>query len=148
MYSWRGATIQNILDFERDYPEAAVFLMEQNYRSTQRILEVANALIAHNEQRKPKQLWTDAGAGELVVSYKAEDEHDEAFFVASEIERLREHEGYRYRDIAIFYRTNAQSRVVEDVLMRDRHALPGVRRRSVLPAQGDQGRPRRTSGCS
>ena len=118
VYSWRGATIQNILDFERDYPEAAVFLMEQNYRSTQRILEVANALIAHNEQRKPKQLWTDAGAGELVVSYKAEDEHDEAFFVASEIERLREHEGYRYRDVAIFYRTNAQSRVVEDVLMR------------------------------
>jgi DNA helicase-2/ATP-dependent DNA helicase PcrA len=72
VYSWRGATIQNILDFERDYPEAAVFLMEQNYRSTQRILEVANALIAHNVQRKPKELWTDAGAGELVVSYKAE----------------------------------------------------------------------------
>jgi DNA helicase-2/ATP-dependent DNA helicase PcrA len=118
VYSWRGATIQNILDFERDYPEAAVFLMEQNYRSTQRILEVANALIAHNVQRKPKELWTDAGAGELVVSYKAEDEHDEAFFVASEIERLRDQEGHRYRDVAIFYRTNAQSRVVEDVLMR------------------------------
>jgi DNA helicase II / ATP-dependent DNA helicase PcrA len=118
VYSWRGATIQNILDFERDYPEAAVFLMEQNYRSTQRILEVANALIAHNQQRKPKELWTDAGAGELVVSYKAEDEHDEAFFVASEIERLRDQEGYRYRDVAIFYRTNAQSRVIEDVLMR------------------------------
>ena len=118
VYSWRGATIQNILDFERDYPEAAVFLMEQNYRSSQRILEVANALIEHNQQRKPKQLWTDAGAGELVVSYKAEDEHDEAFFVASEIERLRDQEGYRYRDVAIFYRTNAQSRVVEDVLMR------------------------------
>jgi DNA helicase II / ATP-dependent DNA helicase PcrA len=118
VYSWRGATIQNILDFERDYPEAAVFLMEQNYRSTQRILEVANALIAHNQQRKPKELWTDAGAGELVVSYKAEDEHDEAFFVASELERLRDQEGYRYRDVAIFYRTNAQSRVIEDVLMR------------------------------
>jgi DNA helicase-2/ATP-dependent DNA helicase PcrA len=95
-----------------------VFLMEQNYRSTQRILEVANALIAHNVQRKPKQLWTDAGAGELVVSYTAEDEHDEAFFVASEIERLREQEGYRYGDVAVFYRTNAQSRVIEDVLMR------------------------------
>jgi DNA helicase-2/ATP-dependent DNA helicase PcrA len=118
VYSWRGATIQNILDFERDYPEAAVFLMEQNYRSTQRILEVANALIAHNQLRKPKQLWTDAGEGELVVSYRAEDEHDEAFFVANEIERLCEQEGYRYRDVAVFYRTNAQSRVLEDVFMR------------------------------
>jgi DNA helicase-2/ATP-dependent DNA helicase PcrA len=118
VYSWRGATIQNILDFERDYPEAAVFLMEQNYRSTQRILEVANALIAHNQLRKPKQLWTDAGEGELVVSYRAEDEHDEAFFVANEIERLCEQEGYRCRDVAVFYRTNAQSRVLEDVFMR------------------------------
>jgi DNA helicase-2/ATP-dependent DNA helicase PcrA len=118
VYSWRGATIQNILDFERDYPEAAVFLMEQNYRSTQNILAVANALIEHNQQRKPKQLWTDAGAGELVVGYKAEDEHEEAFFVASEIERLRDQEGYLFSDMAIFYRTNAQSRVVEDVLMR------------------------------
>jgi DNA helicase-2/ATP-dependent DNA helicase PcrA len=118
VYSWRGATIQNILDFEQDYPEAQVFLMEQNYRSTGNILEVANALIAENTQRKPKTLWTDAGAGELVVSYKAQDEHDEAFFVASEVERLREQEGYRASDVAIFYRTNAQSRVLEDVFMR------------------------------
>jgi ATP-dependent DNA helicase UvrD/PcrA len=118
VYSWRGATIQNILDFERDYPDAAVFLMEQNYRSTQNILEIANALIAHNVQRKPKSLWTEAQTGELTVRYRAEDEHDEAFFLAEEIERLRETEGFRYRDVAIFYRTNAQSRVVEDVLMR------------------------------
>ena len=118
VYSWRGATIKNILDFERDYPDAAVFLMEQNYRSTQNILEIANALIEHNVQRKPKSLWTEAGSGELTVQYRAEDEHDEAFFVADEIERLRESEGYRYRDVAVFYRTNAQSRVIEDVLMR------------------------------
>ena len=89
VYSWRGATIKNILDFERDYPDAAVFLMEQNYRSTQNILEIANALIEHNVQRKPKSLWTEAGNGELTVQYRAEDEHDEAFFVADEIERLR-----------------------------------------------------------
>jgi len=118
VYSWRGATIKNILDFERDYPDATVFLMEQNYRSTQSILEVANALIEHNVQRKPKSLWTEAGGGELTVRYRAEDEHDEAFFVADEIERLRANEGYRYGDVAVFYRTNAQSRVMEDVLMR------------------------------
>ena len=118
VYSWRGATIQNLLDFERDYPDAAVFLMEQNYRSTQNILEIANALIEHNVQRKPKSLWTEAGNGDLTVRYRAEDEHDEAFFVADEIERLRQSEGFRYGDVAVFYRTNAQSRVVEDVLMR------------------------------
>jgi DNA helicase-2/ATP-dependent DNA helicase PcrA len=118
VYSWRGATIQNILDFERDYPDVQVFLMEQNYRSTGNILSVANALIEHNTQRKPKVLWTDAAAGELVVSFKANDEHEEALFVASEVERLREDEGHRYRDIAVFYRTNAQSRVVEDIFMR------------------------------
>jgi DNA helicase-2/ATP-dependent DNA helicase PcrA len=118
VYSWRGATIQNILDFERDYPDAAVFLMEQNYRSTQNILAVANALIERNVQRKPKSLWTEAAGGELTVQYRAQDEHEEAFFLASEIERLREQEGYRYRDMAVFYRTNAQSRVIEDVLVR------------------------------
>jgi DNA helicase-2/ATP-dependent DNA helicase PcrA len=118
VYSWRGATIQNLLDFERDYPDAAVFLMEQNYRSTQNILEVANALIEHNQQRKPKSLWTEAAGGELTVQFRAEDEHEEAFFVSNEIERLREQEGFRYDDVAVFYRTNAQSRVIEDVLMR------------------------------
>jgi DNA helicase-2/ATP-dependent DNA helicase PcrA len=118
VYSWRGATIRNILDFERDYPDAQVFLMEQNYRSTGNILAVANALIEHNDQRKPKLLWTDAAAGELVVSFRANDEHEEALFVAGEIERLREEEGFRYRDMAVFYRTNAQSRVLEDIAMR------------------------------
>ncbi len=118
VYSWRGATIQNLLDFERDYPDAEVFLMEQNYRSTQNILAVANALIEHNVQRKPKSLWTEGVNGELAVRFRADSEHDEAAFVAQEIERLVESEGYRYRDVAVFYRTNAQSRVLEDIFMR------------------------------
>jgi DNA helicase-2/ATP-dependent DNA helicase PcrA len=118
VYSWRGATIQNLLDFERDYPDAAVFLMEQNYRSTSNILAVANALIEHNVQRKPKSLWTETEGGELAVRFRADDEHEEALFVAEETHRLVDEEGFRYTDIAIFYRTNAQSRVLEDVFMR------------------------------
>src|SRR6266516_384462 len=92
--------------------------MEQNYRSTQSILDAANALIEHNVQRKPKSLWTESDRGDLVVRYRADNEHDEAWFVAGEIERLVQEEGYRYADVAIFYRTNAQSRVLEDVFMR------------------------------
>ena len=118
VYSWRGATIQNLLDFERDYPDAAVFLMEQNYRSTKAILEVANALIFHNLQRKPKSLWTEEQQGELPVRFRAENEHEEALFVAEEAHRLVEEGAYRYADMAVFYRTNAQSRVLEDVFMR------------------------------
>jgi len=118
VYSWRGATIQNLLDFERDYPDAAVFLMEQNYRSTSNILAVANALIEHNLQRKPKSLWTETEGGELAVRFRADNEHEEALFVAEETHRLVEEEGYRYADVAVFYRTNAQSRVLEDVFMR------------------------------
>jgi DNA helicase-2/ATP-dependent DNA helicase PcrA len=118
VYSWRGATIQNLMDFEHDYPDAAVFVMEQNYRSTQSILEVANELISHNVQRKPKSLWTDSDRGDLVVRFRADNEHDEAWFVASEIERLVQEEGFRYSDIVVFYRTNAQSRVLEDVFPR------------------------------
>jgi DNA helicase-2/ATP-dependent DNA helicase PcrA len=118
VYSWRGATIQNLLDFEHDYPDAAIFVMEQNYRSTQSILELANALIEHNIQRKPKSLWTDSDQGDLAVRFKAENEHDEAWYVANEVERLVQEEGERYGDIAVFYRTNAQSRVLEDVFMR------------------------------
>src|SRR5438105_5079023 len=120
VYSWRGATIQNLLDFERDYPDAAVFLMEQNYRSTQNILAVANALIEHNVQRKPKSLWTSGPHGELGVRYRADNEHEESGFVAQEIDRLVESEGHRYGDIAVFYRTNAHSRVVEAMFMQRR----------------------------
>jgi len=118
VYSWRGATIQNLLDFERDYPDAAVFLMEQNYRSTKAILEAANALIFHNLQRKPKSLWTEGQQGELPVRFRAENEHEEALFVAEEAHRLVEEGAHRYSDVAVFYRTNAQSRVLEDVFMR------------------------------
>jgi ATP-dependent DNA helicase UvrD/PcrA len=118
VYSWRGATIQNLLDFERDYPDAEVFLMEQNYRSTSNILAVANALIERNLQRKPKSLWTETPGGELAVRYRADDEHEEALYVAEETHRLVEQEGHRYSDVAIFYRTNAQSRVLEDIFMR------------------------------
>ncbi|MGZ8626369.1 MAG: DNA helicase PcrA [Actinomycetota bacterium] len=118
VYSWSGATIQNLLDFERDYPDAKVFLMEQNYRSTSNILAVANALIEHNVQRKPKSLWTETDGGELAVRYRADNEHEEALFVAEETHRLVDEEGHRYSDLAIFYRTNAQSRVLEDVFMR------------------------------
>jgi DNA helicase-2/ATP-dependent DNA helicase PcrA len=118
VYSWRGATIQNLLDFERDWPQAQVFLMEQNYRSTQNILAIANALIEHNVQRKPKSLWTETPGGELAVRFRADNEHEEALFVAEEVHRLVDEEGHRYSDVAIFYRTNAQSRVLEDVFMR------------------------------
>jgi DNA helicase-2/ATP-dependent DNA helicase PcrA len=119
IYSWRGATIQNLLDFEHDYPDAQEFILDQNYRSTRTILEVANALIEHNIQRKPKNLWTDSAHGSPVVRYRAENEHDEAWFVAQEVEGLVNDQGEAsYGDVAVFYRTNAQSRVLEDVFMR------------------------------
>jgi DNA helicase-2/ATP-dependent DNA helicase PcrA len=118
VYAFRGADYRNLARFEEAFPNATVILLEQNYRSTQNILSAANALIQHNRSRKPKVLWTDAGPGEKVVRYLSDDEHDEAAFVAAEIEKLRDNDGYRYRDASIFYRTNAQSRVVEEVFTR------------------------------
>lgn len=118
IYAFRGATIRNIEDFEKDFPNATSILLEQNYRSTQSILSAANAVIAHNQGRRPKKLWTDQGQGEKLVGYVADSEADEASFVVEEIDRLRETAGYRYGDIAIFYRTNAQSRAVEDMFVR------------------------------
>ncbi|HVM12508.1 MAG TPA: DNA helicase PcrA, partial [Actinomycetota bacterium] len=119
IYSWRGATIRNLLDFESDYPDAREFILDQNYRSTRTILEVANALIEHNLQRKPKNLWTESEGGHPVVRHRADNEHDEAFFVATEVERLVQDEAdCSYADVAVFYRTNAQSRVLEDVFMK------------------------------
>ncbi|HET7529552.1 MAG TPA: DNA helicase PcrA [Mycobacteriales bacterium] len=118
IYAFRGATIRNILQFEADYPDATVVLLEQNYRSTQTILSAANAVIAKNPNRKPKRLWSDAGAGEQIVGFVAENEHDEAAWVAGEIDRLSDEHGVRPCDVAIFYRTNAQSRVFEDVFIR------------------------------
>jgi DNA helicase II / ATP-dependent DNA helicase PcrA len=117
IYGFRGADIRNILDFERDFPGTTVVKLEQNYRSTQTILSAANAVVANNRGRKPKQLWTELGSGEPVRVRELEDEHAEARFVASEIERLAD-EGISRREIAVFYRTNAQSRVLEDTLVR------------------------------
>ncbi len=118
IYAFRGATIRNILEFERDYPQATTILLEQNYRSTQTILSAANAVIARNPNRKPKNLWSDAGAGEKIRGYVADNEHDEAAWVAGEIDRLADTEGVQPFQVAVFYRTNAQSRVFEEVFIR------------------------------
>jgi DNA helicase-2/ATP-dependent DNA helicase PcrA len=118
IYAFRGATIRNILQFEEDYPDATTILLEQNYRSTQTILSAANAVIERNENRRPKNLWTDAGAGEQITGYVADSEHDEAQFVADEIDRLTDAGEAVPGDVAVFYRTNAQSRVFEEVFIR------------------------------
>lgn len=117
IYSWRSADIRNILNFERDYPDATIVLLEQNYRSTQTILDAAHAVIAGNKQRKEKAIWTDAGAGEPIVVYEAYDEAEEADFVANETAALAQ-AGQRYADIAVMYRTNAQSRALEEAFIR------------------------------
>ena len=118
IYAFRGADIRNILDFERDFPDATRITLERNYRSTQTILDAANAVIAHNTQRLDKHLWTDVGQGAPVVRYTADNAHDEAAFVAEEVDRLVDEHGYRPGDCAVFYRTNAQSRVLEEILIR------------------------------
>jgi DNA helicase-2/ATP-dependent DNA helicase PcrA len=118
IYAFRGATIRNILEFERDYPNAHTILLEQNYRSTQTILNAANAVIDRNTSRKPKRLWSDQGAGEQIVGYVADTEHAEADWVAREIDRLTDNHDVRPGDVAVFYRTNAQSRVFEEVFIR------------------------------
>ena len=121
IYAFRGADIRNISEFERDYPGAKVVLLEQNYRSTQTILNAANAVISHNFDRKDKKLWTDVGAGEKIVGFTGYSQHDEAQFVADEIEALHRG-GLAYGDVAVFYRTNSQSRALEEIFIRS--ALP------------------------
>jgi DNA helicase-2/ATP-dependent DNA helicase PcrA len=118
IYAFRGATIRNITEFEADYPNARTILLEQNYRSTQTILTAANAVIERNPDRRPKRLWTDAGSGAGIVGYVADNEHDEASFVAEEIDRLCDAGDARPGDVAVFYRTNAQSRALEEVFIR------------------------------
>lgn len=118
IYGFRGADIRNILEFESDYPDARVVKLEQNYRSTQIILDAANYVVSHNMGRKPKTLWTSNATGEAITTYQAENEHDEAAFVASDIARLKELEGRSHKDFALFYRTNAQSRVFEEIFVR------------------------------
>lgn len=118
IYAFRGATIRNIEDFERDYPDATTILLEQNYRSTQNILSAANSVIARNTGRRDKRLWTAEGAGELIVGYVADNEHDEARFVAEEIDALAQKGEITYNDVAVFYRTNNSSRSFEEVFIR------------------------------
>ncbi|MFI6675399.1 DNA helicase PcrA [Kribbella sp. NPDC050470] len=130
IYAFRGATIRNILAFEEDFAGAETILLEQNYRSTQTILSAANAVIARNEGRKAKNLWSDQGQGEQIAVYVADNEHDEAQFVADEIDRLTDADGVKPSDVAVFYRTNAQSRVFEEVFIRTGHpykVVGGVR---------------------
>jgi DNA helicase II / ATP-dependent DNA helicase PcrA len=118
IYAFRGATIRNIEEFEQDYPEARTILLEQNYRSTQTILRAANAVIARNEGRRKKNLWSDTGDGARIIGYVGDNEHDEASFVARSIDRLGDDHGVRPGDVAVFYRTNAQSRALEEVFVR------------------------------
>ena len=118
IYAFRGATIRNIEDFERDYPDARTILLEQNYRSTQTILTAANSVIARNSGRRDKRLWTDSGDGELIVGYVADNEHDEARFIADEIDALASRGEITYNDVAVFYRTNNSSRALEEVFIR------------------------------
>ncbi len=118
IYAFRGANIRNIMQFEADYPDAKTILLEQNYRSTQNILSAANAVISNNENRKEKNLWSEAGSGATIVGYVAESEHDEAQFVVNEIAKLQDLGKSNPGDTAIFYRTNAQSRVFEEVFLR------------------------------
>ena len=118
IYAFRGATIRNIEEFERDYPDARTILLEQNYRSTQNILSAANAVISRNIGRREKKLWTDTGEGELIVGYVADNEHDEASFVASEIDRLVDGGDVRFDEVAVFYRTNNSSRALEEIFIR------------------------------
>jgi len=118
VYRFRGADFRNLLRFEDAFPDATVVVLDQNYRSTQRILEAANAVIANNASTRKKHLWTDKGMGEHIVRYQGDDEHDEAAFVVREIHRLVDSAEHRYGDVAVFYRTNAQSRVLEESLVR------------------------------
>ncbi|MGH8911918.1 MAG: DNA helicase PcrA [Acidimicrobiia bacterium] len=117
IYGWRGADIRNIREFENDFPDARIVILDQNYRSTETILRAANAVIDNNPGRTPKRLWSDRGDGAAIVRFEAEDEHDEAGFVADQVDALID-EGFNPADIAVFYRTNAQSRVIEDVFVR------------------------------
>ncbi|MDO5699661.1 MAG: UvrD-helicase domain-containing protein [Dermatophilus congolensis] len=118
IYAFRGATIRNIVEFEQDYPQATTIVLEQNYRSTQTILTAANSVIDRNSERRPKKLWSDMGDGDRIVGYVADSEHDEASFVARRIDDLIDDEGVKPGDVAVFYRTNAMSRALEEVLVR------------------------------
>ena len=119
IYSWRGANIQNILDFEKDYPSAKVIKLEQNYRSTQNILDAAYGVISKNINRKDKKIWTENKGGHLLTSYEANNEREEAEFIISEVEKFKTENNYNYSDFVVLYRTNAQSRIIEEAMLRN-----------------------------
>ena len=141
IYGFRQADIRNILDFQEDFPDARVVKLEQNYRSTETILAAANAVIANNRGQMAKKLWSELGQGEQIQMRALPDEHAEARYVVGEIQRLVD-EGASRAEIAVLYRTNASSRVIEDTARAQRDRLPGDRRHEVLRARGDQGRDR------
>lgn len=118
IYGWRGANMNNILNFERDYPNAHTVMLEQNYRSTQTILDAANEVIKNNVQRKKKNLWTENGKGDKISYYRAQNEHDEAQFIVSKIKEEHDQHGYNFNDFAVLYRTNAQSRMIEETFLK------------------------------
>ncbi len=118
IYGWRGADMQNILDFEKDYPQAKVVLLEENYRSTKTILQAANDVIKNNKNRRPKNLWTQNADGQQIIYYRANDEQDEAVFVAKTIDELGRSQNFLHKDFAVLYRTNAQSRTIEEALLK------------------------------
>ncbi|GAA1866252.1 UvrD-helicase domain-containing protein [Brevibacterium marinum] len=118
IYAFRGATVRNIVEFEKDFPDAETILLEQNYRSTQNILDAANSVIANNQDRRDKKLWTSEGSGEPIVGWVAENEQSEARFIVDRVDELIDNEEFTYGDFAVFYRTNAQSRAIEDALVR------------------------------
>ena len=146
IYRFRAADIRNILEFEQAFPDVTVIMLEQNYRSTQTILDAANAVIANNVGRKPKNLWTDQGIGDPIVRYHADDEGDEAQWVAHQIALLHDEGDRRWGDVAVFYRTNAQSRVRRGALHARGHPVQGGRRHAVLRPARDQGRGRLPQG--
>ena len=146
IYKFRGADMRNILEFENAFPDVTIVVLEQNYRSTQTILDAANAVIGNNLSRKPKELWTDRGDGNPIVRYHGDDEVDEAQWVTREIAKLHDGGDLRWADIAVFYRTNAQSRVVEENLTRMGVPYKVDRRHPLLRPARDQGRARLPEG--
>jgi DNA helicase-2/ATP-dependent DNA helicase PcrA len=139
IYAFRGATIRNIEEFEQDYPDAKVILLEQNYRSTQNILAAANAVVSRNASRIPKNLWSDQGNGPPITGYVADSEHDEAAFVAEEVDRLTDRGDATPGQVAVFYRTNAQSRVLEEVFINYKipYKIQDLGRRGYVSNQTD-----------
>ena len=148
VYKFRGADFRNISQFEEAFPDVTTIVLDQNYRVTQTILDAANAVIENNVERKPKSLWTDTGQGDRIIRYHAEDEGDEAIWVAGTARQLHRDDAINWREIAVLYRTNAQSRVIEEAFMRMGVPVQGGRRHPLLRPARDQGRDGLPAGAS